>query len=434
NLNCTQGANEVGIPGTMITANPGNHITFTDATGHYSFLGLPYGAYTLTHANNVNAYTTHCGNNTAVTISNAIPSASANFGDSNTVFTDYQVWVNNPNCFNIANPIKLKAIRYKHNHPMYSSTGTVYAVFDSIQHFASSNPAPSSVNGNIVSWNVNSITNNDSSIWVYFTLPNGFTTQNSVPFSVGLNNLQYPDTNVLNNQLTYTFPICNGYDPNDKTVAPKGIGPTGLITMDQSLLTYTIRFQNTGNAPAYNVVVVDTLSDKLDITTLNMPEVSHNYQLEVIDNKILKWKFYNIMLPDSGTNYAASQGYIVYQLRFKNGVQLGDQIKNKAYIYFDFNPAIITNETVNTLYQPSGVADVQDIASVIYPNPASGVLYVETTQGFSSYRLMDASMRVVRSAQFGLTHQQSVDVRELSNGIYFLQVGNGKLKKVVIQH
>jgi hypothetical protein len=71
---------------------------------------------------------------------------------------------------------------------------------------------------------------------------------------------------------------------------------------------------------------------------------------------------------------------------------------------------------------------------VIYPNPAQGVLYVEAVQGFSSYRLMDASMRVVRSAQFGMVYQQKVDVRELSNGIYFLQVGNGKLKKVVIQH
>ena len=434
NLNCTQGANEPGIPGTMITANPGNHITFTDATGHYSFLGLPYGSYTVTHANNVNAFGTYCGNNTAVTISNAIPSASANFGDSNTVFTDYQVWVNNPFCFNIAAPVKFKVIRYKLNNPSISSTGTVYAVFDSIQHFLSANPVPSSVNGNIVSWNMNNITDTAGAIWVYFTLPTTYTAANMVPFSVGLNNLQYPDTNVLNNVLNITFPICNGYDPNDKSVAPKGIGPTGLITMDQSLLTYTVRFQNTGNAPAYNIVVVDTLSDKLDITTLNMPEVSHNYQLEVVNNQILKWKFYNIMLPDSNTNYAASMGHIIYQLRFKNGVQLGDQIKNKAYIYFDYNPAIITNETVNTLYMPSGVADVQDIASVIYPNPAQGVLYVEAVQRFSSYRLMDASMRVVRSAQFGLVYQQKVDVRELSNGIYFLQVGNGKLKKVVIQH
>ena len=432
-LNCTQDAIEHGIPGTMITANPGNHITFTDATGHYSFLGLPYGSYTLTHANNVNAYATYCGNNVAISISNATPSNNVHFGDSNTVFTDYQVWENSANCFFIANPTKVKVIRYKHNHPLYSSTGTVYAVFDSIQHFAMSNPTPTSVSGNVVSWNVSSITDNTGSISVYFTLPTGFTTQNSVPFQVGLNNLQYPDTNVLNNQISYTFPICNGYDPNDKSVAPKGIGSDGLITMDQSLLTYTIRFQNTGNAPAYNIVVVDTLSDKLDLSTLNIPDVSHNYQLEVIDNKILKWKFYNIMLPDSGTNYAASMGHIVYQLRLKNGVQLGDQIKNKAYIYFDYNPAIITNETVNTLYMPSGVSNTLENNAVIYPNPTEDMLYIDAEQVFTRYRLMDASLRIVKQDHFTATRQRKVDVHELTAGIYFLQVGEGKLKKVVVR-
>ncbi len=432
-LNCTQDAIEQGIPGTMITANPGNHITFTDATGHYSFLGLPYGSYTLTHANNVNAYATHCGNALSVNISNGAPTASAHFGDSITVFTDYQVWVNNPNCFAIANPTKLKVIRYKHNHPLYNSTGTVYALFDSIQHFAMSNPAPSSVSGNVVSWNLSSITDNAGYIWVYFTLPTGFTIQNTEPFQVGINNLQYPDTNVLNNQISYTFPICNGYDPNDKSVAPKGIGPDGLITMDQSLLTYTIRFQNTGNAPAYNIVIVDTLSDKLDLSTLNMPDVSHNYQLEVIDNKILTWKFYNIMLPDSGTNYAASMGHIVYQIRLKNGVQLGDQIKNKAYIYFDYNPAIITNETMNTLYMPSGISNTLENKAVIYPNPTEDILFIDANEAFTRYRLMDASLRIVKQDHFTATRQQKVDVHQLSAGIYFLQVGEGKLKKVVVR-
>ena len=431
--NCLQSILEPGIPGTMITANPGNHITFTDGLGNYSFPGLPYGTYTLTHANNVNAFATACGNNPSVSISNGQPNFVQHFGDTNTIFTDYQVWVTNPNCFMIAAPVKMKQIQYKLNNPTISSTGTVYAVFDSIQHFLSANPVPTAINGNVVSWNVSNINSNASAIMVYFSLPTTFTAANNVPFTVGINNLQYSDTNLLNNQINYTFPICNAYDPNDKTVAPKGIGPNGLITLDQSLLTYTVRFQNTGNAPAFNVVVVDTLSDNLDITTLNITEVSHNYQLEVVDNKILKWKFYNIMLPDSSTNFAGSIGYFIYQLRMKNGLQIGDQIKNKAYIYFDYNPAIITNETVNTIYQPSGVNNWNSGETVIYPNPTEDILYIDAEQVFTHYRLMDASLRIVKQAHFTATRQQKVDVQELSAGIYFLQVGEGKLKKVVVR-
>lgn len=435
-LNCIQEPFEDIIPGTMIIANPGNHITFTDAFGNYAYNQLPYGTYTVSHQNNINAFQTHCGNNSSAVLNAANPNQVVNFGDSLKLAFDYSLLINSMGCFVIPNPVKVRNIYYYHNNPGYPSTGKVYAVFDSINHYVSSNPTHTNISGDTVFWNVTNITSNTQWIQVNFTFPNSYTAANTFPFTIGLSNLQYSDTNQLNNQINYTIPFCNSYDPNDKHVAPKGEGPNGNILASDLLLTYNINFQNTGNAPAYNIVIEDTLSDKLDITTFNVLQTSHPYQLEVVNNQIIKWKFYNIMLPDSTTNEPASHGQIHYQIRQKNGNQIGDVIKNKAYIYFDYNPPIITNETVNTIYQPTRIKNTTAIRNlvVIYPNPASTEVYIDAEQAFSEITLFNQQMSIVNSQSFASTKSKKVDISSLSNGIYFIKTNNGEMKKLVVQH
>ena len=45
-----------------------------------------------------------------------------------------------------------------------------------------------------------------------------------------------------------------------------------------------------------------------------------------------------------------SHGFFEYEIRPKNTLVLGDEIKSKAYIYFDYNPAIITNLPVTRVW------------------------------------------------------------------------------------
>jgi uncharacterized repeat protein (TIGR01451 family) len=433
--NCMQDISEHGIPNTMIIANPGNIITYTDANGDYSYNQLPYGTYTISHQNNINAYYTHCGNNQNFTLNALNANQINNYGDSATTFLDYSIYLNYNSCFIVPSPVKSKQIIAYHNNPTYSSTGTVYAVFDSINHYVNSNPTHTSISGDTVFWNLTNINAWYNAIQINFTFPTSYTAANTFPFIIGLSNLQYIDTNLLNNQINYTIPFCNSYDPNDKHVAPKGEGPNGNILASDLLLTYNINFQNTGNAPAYNIVIEDTLSDKLDITTFNVLQTSHPYQLEVVNNQIIKWKFYNIMLPDSTTNEPESHGHIHYQIRQKNGNQLGDVIKNKAYIYFDYNPPIITNETINTIYQPTGVKNTASLRNqvVIYPNPASSEVYIDAEREFTQYTIYNQQMSVIEIKSFPSTKSKKLNIAALSNGIYFIKTNNGEMMKLVVQ-
>src|SRR5690606_19000320 len=118
---------------------------------------------------------------------------------------------------------------------------------------------------------------------------------------------------------------------------------------DQDII-YKVRFQNTGTYHAKNVVVVDTISDKLDMSTFKllsadpfMPEVSWS------EGNKLTFTFSDIYLPDSNTNEPASHGDFVYSIRPKTTINYNDTILNTAHIYFDFSQAVVTNTTMNII-------------------------------------------------------------------------------------
>ena len=96
---------------------------------------------------------------------------------------------------------------------------------------------------------------------------------------------------------TYQFEIRCSYDPNDKLVEPNRLDKFTLL---DDTLHYTIRFQNTGNDVAYDVVIRDTLDENLDISTFKFLNSSHNDYLKVIkeNDQFLTFEFKNIFLPD----------------------------------------------------------------------------------------------------------------------------------------
>ena len=139
------------------------------------------------------------------------------------------------------------------------------------------------------------------------------------------------------------------YDPNDKRVQPAGYEEPHFIAVDQEL-EYTVRFQNTGNSPAINVVVEDTISEFLDISTLDIKGASHNMQVEINESeRLIRFVFPEIMLPDSTCCLEESQGFVAFAMAPLVGLADGTEINNDAYIYFDNNEAIITNETWSTI-------------------------------------------------------------------------------------
>ena len=145
--------------------------------------------------------------------------------------------------------------------------------------------------------------------------------------------------------------IFGSFDPNDKLVVPSGVGPNHLTSPDASF-EYTIRFQNIGNDTAFTVVVLDTLSEFLDVSSFSSGASSHPYEVEILEGRIIRWEFDNILLVDSTTNEPASNGFVRFTIDQNEGNENGTLITNSAGIYFDFNLPVITPTVFNTISDP----------------------------------------------------------------------------------
>ncbi|MEM7102999.1 MAG: T9SS type A sorting domain-containing protein [Bacteroidota bacterium] len=171
-----------------------------------------------------------------------------------------------------------------------------------------------------------------------------------------------------------------GFDPNDKLVDPPGIGDNNATHPD-STLTYTVRFQNTGNDYAYNVSIVDTLDPNLDIESFSLLSASHPVLIDIRPGNVLNFSFPGIMLPDSATNFIGSQGYVRYSVNAFEDVPENTMVTNTAYIFFDQNSPIQTNTVFNTLtamltsvHEPH---DEQTGQFTLFPNPAHDEVNIE---------------------------------------------------------
>jgi uncharacterized repeat protein (TIGR01451 family) len=231
--------------------------------------------------------------------------------------------------------------------------------------------------------------------------------------------------------------ITGAYDPNDKQVFPIGFTSNHII-QPNTPLTYLIRFQNTGNDTAINILIIDTLSAFLNPESIEIGAVSHacNYSLQTNVNgkTALKFQFNNIMLPDSTTNLLASQGFVQFRINPFDSLALGTQVHNEAAIYFDYNPPIITNQTLstydniifvdsslnNTVYEVPLITNISNItASIlkIYPNPVLKEDLTITTSSKGLLNIYDIIGNCIYTSWVNEgNHQLPV---ALNSGIYF---------------
>jgi hypothetical protein len=219
--------------------------------------------------------------------------------------------------------------------------------------------------------------------------------------------------------------VIASYDPNDKTGFPIGYHEEHFINRNTAL-EYLIRFQNTGTDTAFRVVLRDTLSEFLEVNSIRPGASSHPYTFSVSESGMLKFRFENILLPDSTTNLEGSIGFVEFKVRQKINNPLGTEIFNSAAIYFDFNEPVITNETKHTIGEAI-LTDIRDVTTSArvesvnnYPNPFSEETTVQITgQDFQSGSVMIYSSdgQLIRE-QFFTSSSFIIKRDQLQTGVY----------------
>ncbi|MEZ4828646.1 MAG: FG-GAP-like repeat-containing protein [Bacteroidia bacterium] len=270
------------------------------------------------------------------------------------------------------------------------------------------------------------------------TVFGSFITTRAVFYSTGA------DCDSTDNEAASTDEVVGSYDPNDKQVWPKGYGEKHYIRAEDTLL-YKIRFQNVGNFMADRVIIYDTLSPYLDLSSFVPGPMSHDGYVIMGESGILRWTFNNIHLPDSGANEPESHGFVLFTIRPQADLPHGTVITNSASIQFDFNELIYTNEVYHTISNRNSYKDDYLLELTAYPNPVtdrSAIMTTSLEEGLLPIPLQE--LEIVNSAGMRVRfwndlNQVEVPVlrSEFLPGVYILRgkdhEGNRYLGRMIVE-
>lgn len=170
------------------------------------------------------------------------------------------------------------------------------------------------------------------------------------PFEFVLTLVDDEGNTIYNESWTTTPMVACAYDPNDLTATPAGYEAPHFILPGERI-RFRVRFQNTGNFPAEDVLIIDDLDPQVfDIASFAPVYGSADYVACLHDDGTIDFIFEDIYLPDAENNEEESHGFVVFEVDARQDLIPGTVLLNEAAIFFDSNPAIITNEIFHTIF------------------------------------------------------------------------------------
>ena len=350
---CVADPSTIDLSNILVTLDNGMQ-QFTDWAGRYSFLVVPAN-YEISIDWDSTIFTNLCAN--PISLTATTPGTTYADNDFYLDFDEYNDLAIKVSKLN-PRPGFTRSVRIcVMNYGAEPMDGTLTFVHDPLQIYSAASTMPDNYDAN-----------SQTLTWNFTDHPPGFinviTVQLTTPANVPPGTLlDYHfvvdpiagDINPLDNEITRQCVVTNSYDPNDKQVLPLGEGVLGGIRPDlgDSLLSYHIRFQNTGTDTAFTVIVRDTLDSDLEVRNVQPGPSSHPYELVVVDGNVLEFRFENIYLPDSNVNEPLSHGFVFFDVQLDRDLPVAAEIHNTAAIYFDFNAPVITNTVQNTIFGPA---------------------------------------------------------------------------------
>ena len=252
-----------------------------------------------------------------------------------------------------------------------------------------------------------------------------------------LNATIYPlsnDQRINNNETELCQTAINSFDPNDKRcldgekILPEQVGEE---------IQYMIRFENTGNAYAVIVRIEDVIDTSVfKIESFRIIDASHDpVEVKISQGNLVEFIFNGIYLPSDDEN---NDGHVVFGIETKDYLSIGDQVVNKASIFFDFNFPIVTDPFTTEIVDESVSTFTESklIEPIIYPNPSHGFIQVYSPQTIESVAIFNTSGKLVYSKEVRNpnSHKLQIRLNHLPPGPYTMGIASesGLFRKLFI--
>jgi len=302
-------------------------------------------------------------------------------------------------------------------------TGSVLTVtIDNSLTYISATPSPSLVQGNTITWELPVLNHLDYSVVsIKYGVPSSAAAGTPLVFTSTIEP-QAGDWNIADNSVSkeiITVDVINDYY---KTCEQDIVIDIDEVPFSPEI-EYSIHFRNNGQGEIVNIRIADTLSEMLMHNTAHLITSSHPCTFIIDENGLLTVIFSDIFLPDSASAGNECYGYFTYSIRTRNDLQVHDVIENKAYLYYDFNEALITNTVINIVDETTGIHEKATSGIVIYPNPATNNITLNAAAGVY-YCIINFTGKILLNGCLSYNIQE-INISHLSPGCYFLMLNDG---------
>lgn len=418
----------------------GGYYTYTDQNGYY-VINMPAGNYALTCV----PYTPYTGatvtpasiNVNAITVGATYP--NNNFGIYVQPGVNLEITISQISTVAPGFPAYYWVDVCNVGTVTTGGVASMYYDPNLLFNYASPTQNSHNTSAHTLSFNVPTLVPGDCvGYYVSFTLPSivalGTPVFNLVTVTPTIN----PDINLANNRDTIHQIVNGSWDPNNKLANGTFTHPetSTKYILPNTDLEYTVNFQNTGTAPAVNVIIKDVLQANIDLNSFKMLGASHNCQV-VRDGNKLNFKFSNIMLADSFHNEKESHGFVRFSVK-PNTAAIGTVVNNTAEIFFDYNDAVVTNTTENVIAVTTGIdGEIAATNIVVAPNPFSSFTTISVKSAAAEEMQLtafDLTGRIVANQIYANPQAMQFNRNELKQGVYIYElkqhgqlIGKGKL-------
>lgn len=164
--------------------------------------------------------------------------------------------------------------------------------------------------------------------------------------------------------------VGQAFDPSTLNAVPRGIGTERFIQSDD-YVEYQIFFQESTD----QIVILDSLSSMLDLTTFQPVASSQPYLYQISEAGIVQF-----IMPASSAKNPFGDNFIQFKIRPKLGLPNGSKITNRVSIYDGLRPPTQTNSIFHTVgenFLELGTTNTIDLAApksglTVAPNPSNG--------------------------------------------------------------
>lgn len=292
-----------------------------------------------------------------------------------------------------------------------TENGSLNFNFDNnILKLISSSLTPESVNGGIMNWKFENL-KPFGSIEIIVVLK--VNSPMDIPAINAGENFNLT-ASILNNKKIIIITVVGAYDPNEKTCLQGNQLRTEVIG---KYVDYLVRFENTGNYFAENVVIKDIIdTSRFQVNSLEVVNSSHK-MVTRINKNVVEFIFEDIKLPFPPDD--KRHGYVLFKIKTKDNIKLGDSLKNEASIYFDYNFPIKTNRFESIVRNPSSTNNESIIEASIYPNPVKDILTIKSGHIIKTAEIYNVQGKLMEAI---INPSENIRLSHLINGTYVIKL------------